>query len=63
MTNSEHLEIHLKLRDSKSYICCIDNKDVMAMHTVLKNQNISDRPHDAINQLNWVLNNFNYQSL
>ena len=63
MTNSEHLEIHLKLRHSKYYIYSITNNDVMAMHIVLKNKNISEQPSDAINQLNWVLNNFNYQSL
>ena len=60
MSNSEHLEVHLKLRDSKSYIYCIANNDFMEMHRILKNQNISKYHLDAINQLNWVLNTFNY---
>jgi len=60
MTNTEHLEIHLKLKEDRSYNYSIENNDPLNMQMVLRAYDIRHGLFDAMDQVDWVLRTFNH---
>ena len=60
MSNSQHLEIHLKLKDDRAYNYSITDNDPLNMKMVLRSYSEPHGLFDAMDQIDWALKTFNY---